>query len=333
MTNTSARMLRLLSLLQTHRFWPGHELADRLEVSARTLRRDVDRLRELGYPVSASRGVAGGYQLQSGAAMPPLLLDDEEAVAIAVGLRTAAAGAVDGIEETSVRALTKVTQVMPPRLRRRVDALQAYTVPAFWGGGPTVDAGALTVIAQACRDDERLRFGYTARDGRETTRLVEPHRLVSLGRRWYLVAWDAERHGWRTFRIDRLAEPRPTGARFRPRELPGGDAAAFVRDRIASMPARYEVVVEVAAAAADVRRVVSRWGVVEPLGERSCRLLMSVDSLDWPVWTLAAVGADFHVVQPAELRDRLRRTGELLLRNAATSAATGAAADSDPERV
>src|SRR4051794_14852220 len=210
MANTSARMLRLLSLLQTHRFWPGHELADRLEVSERTLRRDVDRLRELGYPVAASRGVAGGYQLRSGAAMPPLLLDDEEAVAIAVGLRTAAGGAVDGIEETSVRALTKVIQVMPPRLRRRVDALQAYTVPAFWGqgrGGPTVDADALTVIAQACRDDERLRFGYTTRDGRETTRLVEPHRLVSLGRRWYLVAFDIERHDWRTFRVDRLTEP------------------------------------------------------------------------------------------------------------------------------
>ena len=151
-------MLRLLSLLQTHRYWPGGELAERLEVSERTLRRDVDRLRELGYPVDANRGVAGGYQLRSGTAMPPLLLDDEEAVAIAVGLRTAAGGAVAGIEETSVRALTKVVQVMPPRLRRRVDALRAYTVPASWRGGPTVDATALTVIAQACRDDERLRF-------------------------------------------------------------------------------------------------------------------------------------------------------------------------------
>jgi predicted DNA-binding transcriptional regulator YafY len=314
MANTSGRMLRLLSLLQTHRFWPGGELAERLEVSERTLRRDVDRLRELGYPVNASRGVAGGYQLQSGAAMPPLLLDDEEAVAIAVGLRTAAGGAVDGIEETSVRALTKVVQVMPPRLRRRVDALQSYTVPAFWGGGPTVDAAALTVIAQACRDDERLRFGYTARGGEETTRLVEPHRLVSLGRRWYLVAWDAERHGWRTFRVDRMADPVATGARFRQRELPGGDAAEFVRGQIASMPTRYQVVVDVRAAAADVKRVVSRWGTVEAIDDRSCRLLMSVDTLDWPALVLATVDADFDVIQPPELSAYLRTVGELFLR-------------------
>lgn len=310
-------MLRLLSLLQTHRFWPGHELAGRLEVSERTLRRDVDRLRELGYPVDASRGVAGGYQLRSGTAMPPLLLDDEEAIAIAVGLRTAAGGAVDGIEETSVRALTKVIQVMPPRLRRRVDALRAYTVPAFWGprGAPTVDADALTVLAQACRDDERLRFAYTTRDGRAATRLVEPHRLVSLGRRWYLVAWDTERHDWRMFRVDRLAEPRTTGARFRRRELPGGDAAAFVRGQIASMPTRYQVVVNVRAPAADVRRVVSRWGSVEPVDDRTCRLSMNVDSLEWPAWVLMAAGADFDVVQPAELRDYLRTRGELLTRN------------------
>jgi predicted DNA-binding transcriptional regulator YafY len=174
MANTSSRMLRLLSLLQTHRYWPGGELAQRLEVSERTLRRDIDRLRELGYPVDASRGVAGGYQLQAGAALPPLLLDDEEAVAIAVGLRTASGGAVEGIEETSVRALAKVVQVMPPRLRRRVDALQSHLMPAAWGDGPTVNAETLTVIAQACRDDERLRFRYTTREGDEATREVDP---------------------------------------------------------------------------------------------------------------------------------------------------------------
>jgi predicted DNA-binding transcriptional regulator YafY len=314
MANTSARMLRLLSLLQTHRYWPGGELAGRLDVSERTLRRDIERLRELGYPVDASRGVAGGYQLRSGAAMPPLLLDDEEAVAIAVGLRTAAGGAVDGIEETSVRALTKIVQVMPPRLRRRVDALQAYTVPAVMGGGPTVDAVALTAIAQACRDDERLRFEYTARGGERTSRLVEPHRLVSLGRRWYLVAWDAERHGWRTFRVDRLADPVSTGARFRRREVPGGDAAAFVREQIASIPTRHEVVVDIRAAAADVARVVSHWGRVEALDEASCRLHMSVDTFEWPTVVLAAVGADFEVVRPAELRDFLRTAGERFTR-------------------
>jgi predicted DNA-binding transcriptional regulator YafY len=307
-------MLRLLSLLQTHRYWPGSDLASRLEVSERTLRRDVDRLRELGYPVDASRGVGGGYQLRSGTAMPPLLLDDEEAVAIAVGLRTAATGAVDGIEETSVRALSKVIQVMPPRLRRRVNALQAYTVPASVGRGPTVDALALTAIAQACRDDERLEFAYTARDGERTTRLVEPHRLVSMGRRWYLVAWDMTRHDWRTFRIDRLSDPRPTGARFRQRELPGGDAAEFVRRQIASMPAQYEVVVHVHAPANDVAKVASHWARVEAVDERSCRLLMSVDGFEWPALILAAVGAEFDVTGPPEFRDHLRATGELYLR-------------------
>jgi predicted DNA-binding transcriptional regulator YafY len=314
MSNTSARMLRLLSLLQTHRYWPGGELAGRLEVSERTLRRDVDRLRELGYPVHASRGVAGGYQLQAGAALPPLLLDDEEAVAIAVGLRTAAAGAVDGIEETSVRALSKVIQVMPPRLRRRVNALREYTVPAVMRGGPSVDAEALTVLAQACRDEERLRFTYTGRVGEPAARLVEPHRLVSLGRRWYLVAWDVERHDWRTFRVDRLADAAPTGARFRPRELPAEDAAAFVRQGLAALSIRYRVVVDVAAPAADVRAVVDRWGTVEETGDGACRLTMGVDSLDWPALVLGAVGADFTVVEPAQLGDYLRRTGELFLR-------------------
>jgi predicted DNA-binding transcriptional regulator YafY len=314
MANTSARMLRLLSLLQTHRYWPGSELALRLEVSERTLRRDIDRLRELGYPVLANRGVAGGYQLRSGTAMPPLLLDDEEAVAIAVGLRTAADGTVAGIEETSVRALTKVIQVMPPRLRRRVEALRSYTVRSVLDG-PTVDAVALTVIAQACRDGERLRFSYATAAGEPSVRLVEPHRLVSLRRRWYLVAWDVERGDWRTFRVDRLSAPATTGARFRPRELPGGDAAAFVRDRLDAMPNRYEVVVRIETSPADVERVVVfTGGVVEPLDAGSCRLRISVDGFEWPVLILAAIGAEFHVVQPPEFLDYLRTTGQLLLR-------------------
>lgn len=307
-------MLRLLSLLQTHRYWPGTELAQRLDVSLRTLRRDVDRLRELGYPVEASRGVAGGYQLQAGAALPPLLLDDEEAVAIAVGLRNAAGGAVAGISETSVRALAKVIQVMPPRLRRRVDALQTYTVPAVFGSGPTVDAQALTIIAQACRDDERLRFGYSARGGERTNRVVEPHRLVSLGRRWYLVAWDVERHDWRTFRVDRLVDPATTGARFRPRVLPADDAAEFVRERLASQPTRYQVIVDVQAPAEAVRRVVWDWGTVEALTRETSRLMMNVDSLDWPAFVLGSVDADFEVVEPDEFRAYVRDMGERFVR-------------------
>ncbi|EHR51173.1 putative transcriptional regulator [Saccharomonospora marina XMU15] len=313
MANTSARMLRLLSLLQTHRFWPGGELASRLEVSERTLRRDIERLRDLGYPVQASRGVAGGYQLRSGAAMPPLLVDDEEAVAIAVGL-CAAADVAGGVAEPSIRALSKVVQVMPPRLRRRMEALRSYTVAASLWQGPAVDAVAMTVLAQACRDDERLRFGYTARDGQHTTRLVEPHRLVSLDRRWYLVAWDAERHGWRTFRVDRLTRPEPTGARFRQRELPCGDAAAFVRRSVASVSQRNEIVLVVRAPAERVRAVVASWGTVTERDPESCLLRMNVDSFAWPALVLAAVGADFEVVSPPELGDYLRETGQRFLR-------------------
>jgi predicted DNA-binding transcriptional regulator YafY len=316
MANTSGRMLRLLSLLQTHRYWPGPELAGRLEVSERTLRRDVDRLRELGYPVGASRGVAGGYQLQAGAAVPPLLLDDDEAVAIAVGLRSAAAGAVAGFEETSVRALAKVIQLLPPRLRRRIDALRVATAPGVFGGGPTLDPTVLTTIALACRGEERLRFDYTAREAETAGRHVEPHRLVSLGRRWYLVAWDLDRGDWRSFRVDRLSEPSPTGARFRPRELPGGDPVAWLRARMAAIPTRHDVAILLEAPASRVQAVLGSWGNVEPLGEQRCRLRMSVDDLGWPVMVLGVVGVPFTVESPPALSERVRATGELLMSNA-----------------
>ncbi|MEU4560304.1 YafY family protein [Actinoplanes sp. NPDC023936] len=317
MANTSARMLRLLSLLQTHRYWPGSELAGRLEVSPRTLRRDVDRLRELGYPVDASRGVAGGYQLQAGAAMPPLLLDDEEAVAIAVGLRSAAAGAVAGFEETSVRALAKVIQLLPPRLRRRIDALQAVTAPGVFGGGPVLDAETLTTIAMACRGEERLRFDYAPRDGEAMRRHVEPHRLVSLGRRWYLVAWDLDRGDWRSFRVDRFSDPSLTGARFRPRELPGGDPVAWLRSRLATIPNRYDVSVLIEAPEETVRSVVGDWGVVTAVTASSCRLAMSVDDLGWPIMVLGVLSAPFVIESPAELRDGARRAGETLIKSTA----------------
>lgn len=316
MANTSARMLRLLSLLQTHRYWPGGELAGRLEVSPRTLRRDVDRLRELGYPVDATRGVAGGYQLQAGAAVPPLLLDDDEAVAIAIGLRTAAAGAVAGFEETSVRALAKVIQLLPPRLRRRIDALQAATSPGVFGGGPTVDAASLTTLAMACRGEERLRFDYAPREGGTSGRHVEPHRLVSLGRRWYLIAWDLDRGDWRSFRVDRLTAPTLTGARFRPRDLPGGDPVEWLRARMARIPNRYDVAVIIALPAASVSSVVGSWATVEPLGPESCRMRMNVDDLSWPLWILGSLGADFTIESPDDLRTRVRVAGETLLRGA-----------------
>jgi len=315
MANTSSRTLRLLSLLQTHRYWPGTELADRLGISARTLRRDVDRLRELGYPVDAHRGVEGGYQLAAGAILPPLVLDDEEAVALAIGLRTAAQGAVVGIEEASVRALAKVVQVMPPRLRRRVDALRAATEPAVWAAGPAIDAGLLTAVAQACRDEERLRFSYTVQSGEQTHRHVEPHRLVSLGRRWYLVAYDLQRQDWRSFRLDRLEQPRNTGARFAPRPLPAKDAAAFVRAGIANIPGlshRVEVLIHASAAA--VRGSVGQWATIEEVDADRCLLRMTVDNLNWTALTLGTVGAEFEVVKPPELRAHIREWADRFTR-------------------
>ena len=318
MANTSSRTLRLLSLLQTHRYWAGGELAQRLEVSVRTLRRDVDRLRDLGYPVEAHRGVDGGYQLAAGAAMPPLVLDDEEAVALVVGLQAAAQGGVAGIAEASVRALAKVVPVMPPRLRRRVEALRVATVPAsFPGGGPAVDPGVLTTVAQACRDTERLEFGYAAADGARTDRLVEPFRLVPLGRRWYLVAYDLHRHDWRSFRLDRLDAPRGTGARFRPRELPAHDAAAFLRARLRNLPTSYDVEVLVEAPAAVVSARVGRWATVDDEGEGRCRMRMSTDSLGWAALAVGTVGAEFAVTAPPELRDLVAEWGTRFARAAA----------------
>lgn len=306
-------MLRLLSLLQTHRFWSGSDLADRLEVSDRTLRRDVERLRDLGYDVDAVRGAAGGYQLRAGGAMAPLLLDDDEAVAVAVGLRAAANGGVPGFEDTTLQALTKVIALMPPRLRRRMGALQTETEGLPWSGGAsstTLDPTVLTTLAQACRDDEVVTFPYTAYDGTSTTRRVEPHRLVNLGRRWYLVAHDRERQDWRSFRVDRVADvPTTTGQRFRPREIPGGDAAQYVSRGLRNRPQRHRVSVVVRAPAAEVHAVMGRWGEVEPLGEQACRMTMSTDSLDWPVLVLANLDRDFEVEGPAELTALIARLG------------------------
>lgn len=307
MADTSARTLRLLSLLQTQRAWAGPELADRLGVSTRTLRRDVDRLRELGYPVEAQRGVDGGYRLTAGAAMPPLVLDDEEAVAIGVGMQTAVqAGSVAGISDSAVRALAKLAQVMPPALRRRINALSAVTVPAGWGSEPSrVDPAVLATVAQAARNEERMLFSYTARDGERTDRRVEPHRLVLLGRRWYLVAWDLDREDWRSFRLDRLDQPRSTGATFRVREIPGGDVAEFVRQGIDQLPTTHAVEVRVHAPLDEVRGMLGGWATLEP-AEDGCVMTMTTDSLDWPAMALGSIGAEFTVVSPPELIVQLR---------------------------
>lgn len=301
-------MLRLLSLLQTHRFWTGGDLADRLEVSDRTLRRDVERLRDLGYDVDAVRGAAGGYQLRAGGAMAPLLLEDEEAVAVAVGLRAAASGGVPGFEDTTLQALTKVISLMPPRLRRRMAALQTQTEGMAWGGGPVLDPAVLTTLAQACRDDEVVEFDYTAADGSGSTRRVEPHRLVNLGRRWYLAAYDRDRQDWRSFRVDRiLATPATPGQRFRPREIPGGDAAAYVSRGLRDRPRQHRVSVTLAVPAATAEAAVGRWAGIEPLGAERCRMTMDTDTLDWPVLVLAGLDCDFTVEGPDELGELLGR--------------------------
>lgn len=308
MANTSGRMLRLLSLLQTHRYWPGAELADRLAVSQRTLRRDIDRLRELGYPVLAQRGVAGGYQMSAGAALPPLVVDDEEAVALTVALQTAAQGAVEGIAESSVRALAKVLQLMPARLRRRVEALTSMTVRGGWtasvaAGG--VDPGTLTSLALASRTEERIGFSYTAADGKRTTRQVEPYRLVLHGRRWYLVGYDLGRQDWRSFRVDRIGSPRATGARFRPRPLPAADAAEFVRSGISNTRARYDVEVAFEAPARLIRERIGRWCTVEPTGDGRCLMRLSTEWLDNAVLAVGVADADFQVIAPPELAARV----------------------------
>ncbi len=316
--NTSARMLRLLSLLQTHRYWPGGELSDRLEVSPRTLRRDVDRLRELGYVVDAVRGVAGGYQLRAGGQLPPLLLEDEEAVAIAVSLQSAAAGGTPGMEETAVQALSKVIALMPPRLRRQMDALRSQTERLPFSGGPSLDPALLSTLAQACRDSEPIHFTYTAapRNGRSaepTDRWVEPHRMVSMGRRWYLVAYDRDRQDWRSFRVDRISEPRTSGQTFRQRDLPADDALSFVQAGIRRMPQRYAVRVRLDADPEVVAGFVGHWATVT--GTTGDALLeMNVDTLDWPLFILANVDGDFTVESPPELADAVRRTAERFAR-------------------
>ncbi|MEU1213850.1 YafY family protein [Streptomyces sp. NPDC005791] len=331
MTDTPARLLNLLSLLQTPREWPGSELAARLDVTPRTIRRDIDRLRELGYPVEASRGSIGGYRLVAGTAMPPLLLDDEEAVAIAVGLRAGAGHAIEGVDEASVRALAKLEQVLPSRLRHRVSTLQNATVPLTRGDGSTIDPRTLTVIASAVTGRERLRFAYRSGDGTASKRRTEPYRLVSTGSRWYLVAYDLDREDWRTFRVDRVSEPFATGSRFTPRELPteSGDAEEFFTRSMSRTQPELRLDVTFRAPAGFVTaRLPSTLGPVEPTGERSCLLrTVSADSLEWVALRLALVDCEFEVQGPPELVEHLRDLGSRLTRAASPRQRTGHGAD------
>lgn len=316
MLDTSARLLRLLSLLQTHRDWTGPELAERLGITTRTVRRDVDRLRTLGYPVNAVSGTAGGYRLGAGAALPPLLLDDDEAVAVAISLRTAAGGTVTGIEETCVRALAKLEQVLPARLRRRVNTLHSVTVPLL-GSGPTADGQLLATIAAACRDHEGLRFTYRDREQAASRRSVQPHRLVHTGRRWYLLAWDGDREDWRTFRVDRIEPGTSPGPRFRPRDLDDAEVAERVSRGVSVAPYRYQATIRLHAPAAAIgERVPPSVGMVEADGPDRCILRVGSDSLDGIIGHTLFLGVDFEVLGPPELIEHVRTLTERLGRAA-----------------
>lgn len=319
-TDTPARLLQLLSLLQTPREWPGGELAGRLGVSRRTVRRDVDRLRELGYPVQASKGADGGYRLVAGKAMPPLVLDDEEAVAIAVGLRAGAGHALEGVDEASVRALAKLEQVLPSRLRHRVATLQAATTPLTLGDGASIAPETLTVMASTVAGHERLRFAYRSGDGTESRRLTEPYRLVSTGRRWYLVAYDLDRADWRTFRVDRISEPFATGARFSPRELPTGSAAEYLKQSILRQQRTYEFEVTFAASAEHIATRLPHWmGTPRPVDEHNCRLRSATgDQVEWLAMRLALLDCDFTVREPVELVECVRELGARMTRATAS---------------
>ncbi|WP_206507072.1 helix-turn-helix transcriptional regulator [Streptomyces chrestomyceticus] len=317
MQKTSARLLSLLSLLQARRDWPGALLAERLGVSPRTVRRDVDRLRELGYPIASAKGPDGGYRLDAGSDLPPLLFDDEQAVALAVALRIATTNGA-GVEDAAARALHTVRQVMPARLRRRIDSLQVTAVePPNARPNPQVDSGVLMALGAAVHAREVLRFDYVPvsppENGRSAggpPRRVEPHHLVTWAGRWYLVAWDLDRADWRTFRADRIAPRTPTGPRFTPRELPGGDVGAFVLNRFqgadgsGGWPCRGEVIL--ALPADDVSRY-TRDGIVEELGPDRCRLVLG--SWSWPALaaSLGRFDADMEIVGPDRLREACAR--------------------------
>jgi len=319
MLDTSARLLRLLSLFQAQRYWSGADLSQRLEVTGRTLRRDVDRLRSLGYPVHSTSGVEGGYQLGAGATLPPLLLDDDEAVAVALGLRTSAQGGVSGMEEASVRALLKLEQVLPPRLRHRVMALHGFVVP-LQRRGPTVDANLLSGIAGACRDCECIRFKYQDRAGSPSLRAVEPHRLVHTGYRWYLVAWDLSRQDWRTFRIDRIEGKPKSSTRFKPRKPPEGDFAKFVSKSLSQVPYPVRARITLHAPMETLaKRIPPSAGVLEAIDQNSCLLQTGSYSVEGIAMHLSWLGVDFRVHEPPELIEYVRKLASRFSKSTASA--------------
>ena len=303
MAETTARVLRLLGLLQSRPVWSGPELAERLGVTGRSVRRDVERLRALGYPVHASKGIGGGYQLGAGRSLPPLLLDPDEAVAVAVCLRLVAGGTVAGVGEAALRTLTKLDQVLPARLRAQVRAVQESTETLAAGTEP-VDPETLMGLARSCRDRHRVRFCYHAHDGTASERLVEPYRMVATARRWYLLAFDVDRVDWRVFRLDRIGGVDVSTWTFRPRAAP--DAAAYVAKAITQSPYSHVARVRFATSAEELTRLVPpSAGTVEAIDDRSALLVTGADRLDALAVHLALVGVDFEVLEPPELRAHL----------------------------
>src|SRR4051795_8299326 len=301
MGETTERVLRLLGLLQQRPVWTGPELAEQLGVTTRSIRRDVERLRSLGYPVQATQGVGGGYQLGRGRALPPLLLDDAEAVA--VSLRMAAGGTVSGASEAALRTVAKLDQVMPPRLRGEVRAIHEATQTLDQGQSP-VDGEALLRLGRACRDLVRVRFDYESRDGTPSSRTTEPVGLVATGRRWYLMAYDVDRDDWRTFRLDRMRSVEPTTWRFEAREHE--DPASYVQRSVASSGYRIQARVLVHAPLAEVaERTSVRSVVLSAVGDETTLLEAGAESIYGLAFHLSWLGFEFEVQEPAELRAAL----------------------------
>jgi predicted DNA-binding transcriptional regulator YafY len=313
MLPTSTRLLRLLSLLQSRRHWSGRDLSERLEIDQRTVRRDVDRLRELGYPVQAFSGHGGGYQLGAGSSMPPVLLSDDEAVAVAVALR-AAAGSVAKMEETSIGLLAKLDQVLPARLRKRASALHSVTITLPGSDtAPAVDV--LTRIAAACRDNLKLKLSYKDRAGKPTMRNLEPMRLAHTGRRWYLVAWDLDREDWRTFRVDRVQQVAAVGTQFVPRKFPG-DIVAYVSQAIRYAAYAHRVRLKLKGAHDVLCKQVSPWcGRLERLDDEHCTLDMGADSMEMLVTMMVMVGMEFEMLDSHELKPEMLKVVERLTRS------------------
>jgi predicted DNA-binding transcriptional regulator YafY len=317
-SDTSSRILQLLALLQNHRYWAGESLAERLSVSPRTLRRDIERLRSLGYAIESNRGVDGGYQLIPGNTMPPLQIDNDEAVALVVGLHAAAHAGVGGLAETAVRALTKVLQSMTAEQRRQVDGLvSATTWTSPRGGDDGASPVTLQVVSQACRDQTRIRFGYNSREQVATDRTVEPYRLVTNARRWYLVAFDPDRNDWRTFRADRMTDARSLRNTFTPRPLPSKDLGQYVKERIQHTRTSHEVVIRIDEGVETLRAKVGRWGRLQEIDANATILCLTVDSLGFLVMILDQLHAEFTIIQPPEVIDYLHNLGTFLTRNTA----------------